>query len=94
MQNQDNAVSRRLSDPDFQAKLVTRCIGLAMGCVALVGVSLVHDAYVWMNPPQPKYFRIDGRTPPQPLVALDSPIVDDEGDENQFVGGLLVNYSF
>jgi MipA family protein len=26
--------------------------------------------------------------------ASDSPIVDDEGDENQFVGGLLVNYSF
>jgi outer membrane scaffolding protein for murein synthesis (MipA/OmpV family) len=26
--------------------------------------------------------------------ASDSPIVDDEGDENQFLGGLLVNYSF
>ena len=26
--------------------------------------------------------------------AADSPIVDDEGDENQFLGGLLVNYSF
>ena len=26
--------------------------------------------------------------------ASDSPIVDDEGDENQLVGGLLVNYSF
>lgn len=26
--------------------------------------------------------------------AADSPIVDDEGDENQFLVGLLVNYSF
>lgn len=26
--------------------------------------------------------------------ASDSPIVDDEGDENQLLGGLLVNYSF
>jgi MipA family protein len=26
--------------------------------------------------------------------ASDSPIVDDEGDENQFLAGLLVNYSF
>ena len=26
--------------------------------------------------------------------AADSPIVDDEGDENQFLAGLLVNYSF
>lgn len=93
MQNQDNAVSRRLSDPDFQAKLVTRCIGLAMGCVALVGVSLVHDAYVWMNPPQPKYFRIDGRTPPQPLVALDSPIVDDTELLQWTVKAVLAPYS-
>ena len=26
--------------------------------------------------------------------AADSPIVDDEGDENQFLAGVLVNYSF
>jgi outer membrane protein len=26
--------------------------------------------------------------------ASDSPIVDDQGDENQFLGGLLVNYTF
>ena len=26
--------------------------------------------------------------------AADSPIVDDEGNENQFLAGLLVNYSF
>ena len=26
--------------------------------------------------------------------AEDSPVVDDEGDENQFFGGVLVKYSF
>ena len=26
--------------------------------------------------------------------AADSPVVDDEGDENQFFGGLTINYTF
>ena len=77
MQNQANAVSRRMSDPDFQASLVRRCLALSLGMMALLGASLLHDVYVWMNPPQARFFRFDGRTPPQPLVALTSPIVDD-----------------
>ncbi len=77
MQNQDSAVSRRLSDPDFQASLVRRCIAMTLGMMALLGVSLLHDAYVWTHPPQSRFFRFDGRTPPLPLVALTSPIVDD-----------------
>ena len=77
MPNQANAVSRRLSDPDFQARLVNLCLLLTLGMMALLGMSLAHDAYVWLNPPQPKFFRFDGRNPPQPLVALTSPIVDD-----------------
>ena len=77
MPNQANAVTRRLSDPDFQASLVNRLILLTLGMMALLGVSLAHDAYVWLNPPKPSFFRFDGRNPPQPLVALDSPIVDD-----------------
>ena len=77
MPNQANAVMRRLSDPDFQAWLVTRLILLTLAMMALLGMSLAHDAFVWMNPPKPSFFRFDGRNPPQPLVALDSPIVDD-----------------
>lgn len=77
MPNQANAVTRRLSDPDFQGSLVNRLILLTLGMMALLGVSLAHDAYAWLNPPKPSFFRFDGRNPPQPLVALDSPIVDD-----------------
>jgi intracellular multiplication protein IcmL len=44
---------------------------------ALLAVSLIHDAYVWMNPIEPRYFFVDGKNPPRPAVALDSPIVDD-----------------
>ena len=93
MQNQSAAVSRRLSDPDFQARLVSQCLGLTMCMAVLLGVSLTHDAYVWMNPPEGKFFRIDGRTPPQPLVALSSPIVDDTELLQWSVKAVLAPYS-
>jgi intracellular multiplication protein IcmL len=93
MQNQPAAVSRRLSDPDFQASLVNRCIGLAICMAVLLGMSLTHDAYVWMNPPQGTFFRIDGRTPPQPLVPLSSPIVDDTELLQWSVKAVLAPYS-
>jgi len=93
MPNQANAVTRRLSDPDFQASLVNRCILLTLGMMALLGVSLVHDAYVWLHPPQSKFFRFDGRNPPQPLVALSSPIVDDTELLQWAVKAVLAVYS-
>ena len=77
MTNHDAAVTRRLSDPDFQAALVNRCLALTLGIAALLGVSLIHDAYVWLNPVEPRYFFVDGKNPPRPVVALDSPIVSD-----------------
>jgi intracellular multiplication protein IcmL len=77
MRNQKAAVAQRLSDPDFQGKLVTRCIGLTMAMSAVVAVSLIHDAYQWTHPVPPRYFFVDGKHAPRPAVALDSPIVDD-----------------
>ena len=77
MRNHHAAVTRRLSDPEFQSALVTRCLALTLGMGALLAVSLIHDAYVWMNPVEPRYFFVDGKNPPRPAVALDSPIVDD-----------------
>ena len=77
MRNHHAAVTRRLSDPDFQGALVTRCLALTPGMGALLAISLIHDAYVWMNPIKPRYFFVDGKNPPRPAVALDSPIVDD-----------------
>jgi intracellular multiplication protein IcmL len=77
MRNHRAAVTRRLSDPDFQAELVRKCLALTVGMGALMMVSLAHDAFVWMNPVEPRYFFVDGKNPPRPVVALDSPIVDD-----------------
>jgi intracellular multiplication protein IcmL len=77
MQNQAAAVSRRLSDPDFQGWIVRNSILLVVILLALLTVFVVHDAYVWTHPEPPKYFFVDGRKPPTPAVALDSPIIDD-----------------
>ena len=78
MQNQSAAVSRRLSDPDFQGSVVRLCL-LAVAAMAVAEVAHVaHDAYVWTHPPRPTYFRYDGKSTPQPLVGLDSPVMDDD----------------
>jgi len=94
MQNSATAVRRRISDPDFQGSLVRWCMGLTSTMAVLLGLSLLHDAWVWANPPLPKFFRIDGRNPPLPIVALDSPIVDDVQLLQWTVHAILSTYSF
>lgn len=76
MQNEHAAITRRLSDPDFQASLVSKCIALAIGSSVLLTAFVVHDVYVWTHPPTPKYFVIDGRQT-RAVTALDSPVIDD-----------------
>lgn len=76
MQNEHAAINRRLSDPDFQASLLSRSIGLALGLSLLTTVFIAHDVYLWTHPPTPKYFVIDGRKTRE-VTALDTPIVDD-----------------
>ena len=77
MKNVHAAVSRRLSDPDFQGTLVTKCLGLTLGLAALLAVSLIHDACVWMNPVKPVYFISDGKGFTRPLTPVDSPVIGD-----------------
>jgi intracellular multiplication protein IcmL len=93
MKNQHAAVARRLSDPDFQAGLVNKCLGLTLAMGALLGVSLLHDVYVWMNPVEPRYFFVDGKNPPHPMVALDSPIVGDTELLEWSVKAILAPYN-
>jgi intracellular multiplication protein IcmL len=77
MMNQSAAISRRLEDPDYLGRLLGRSLALNIGMALLVAVMATHAAYVWLNPPKPQYFFVDGKNPPRPAVALDSPIVDD-----------------
>lgn len=93
MKNQHAAVTRRLSDPDFQAGLVNRCLGLTLFMGTLLGVSLLHDAYVWVNPIEPRYFFVDGKNPPHPVVALDNPIIGDTELLEWSVRAILAPYN-
>ena len=77
MANQSAAITRRLSDPDFQGQLVSRCLLLTSVMAGLLAVSLVHDAWMWVHPPQPKFYIVDGRGPPREVRGLDSPVLDD-----------------
>jgi intracellular multiplication protein IcmL len=77
MQNQQAAIMRKLSDPDFQASLVTKSLALVMGMAAVVVAFIVHDIYLWSHPPTPKYFIVDGKNPPRAVTPVDSPVVDD-----------------
>jgi len=93
MQNSATAIQRRISDPDFQASLVKWCLGMTAAMATLLVVSLAHDVWVWAHPPAPKYFFVDGRNPPRPAVALDSPIVDDVQLLEWTVHAVLAAYS-
>ena len=77
MRNANAAITRRLSDPDFQGSLVNKCLGLTLAMGALLAASLVHDAYVWLNPVKPIYFISDGKGFTRPMAPVDSPIIDD-----------------
>ena len=93
MQNQSAAVTRRLSDPDYQAHLVGLSLLLNIVLAIVIGAFVVHATYVWMNPPKPKFFRIDGKTAPAPIAALDSPIVDDDELLQWTVKAVLAAYN-
>jgi intracellular multiplication protein IcmL len=93
MRNQAAAVSRRLSDPDFQGALVNRCILLTLGMGAVLCVSLLYDAWTWTHPVPPRYFFTDGKHAPRPVVGLDSPIVDDTQLLDWTVQAILAPYN-
>lgn len=93
MRNQKAAVAQRLSDPDFQGKLVNRCLGLTVLMAGLLSMSLIHDAYEWTHPVAPRYFFTDGKHAPRPVVALDGPIVDDTELLDWTVKAVLAPYN-
>ncbi len=93
MRNQKAAVAQRLSDPDFQGKLVSRCLALTMAMTGVIVVSVVHDAWQWTHPVAPRYFFVDGKHAPRPVVAMDSPIVDDPELLDWAVKAVLAPYN-
>ena len=93
MQNARAAVSNRLSDPEFQGRLVNR---LTMLCIAMAAVTVAALAYsYWLQtrPSETRYFLVDGRNPPRPIRALESPVVDDTQLLEWTVRAVLATYS-
>jgi len=93
MQNQHAALMRKLSDPDFQASLVNRSLGLVTFLSVALSAFVIHDAWIWTHQPTPKYFIVDGRNPPRAVTALDSPIVSDAELLNWTVRAVLAPYN-
>ncbi len=77
MQNQRAALTRRLSDPDFQSWMVTNSLITTLVMAIVVSIFAAHDVYVWAHPTKPVYFFVDANHPPVPVTPLDSPIVSD-----------------
>ncbi|WPP02820.1 DotI/IcmL/TraM family protein [Methylocella tundrae] len=84
---------RKLSDPDFQASLVNRSLGLVTGLSVLLGAFVIHDAWIWTHPPTPKYFIVDGKSAPRAMTAVDSPIVNDAELLDWTVKAVLAPYN-
>ena len=93
MQNQNAAIMRKLSDPDFQASLVNRSLGLVTGLSVLLGAFVIHDAWIWTHPPLPKYFIVDGKSAPRAMTAVDSPVVNDAELLDWTVKAVLAPYN-
>ena len=75
------------------ALLMYRSIALNIGLSILSGLLVLHDLYEWTHPPAPKYFFVDGKNPPKPVRALDSPVVDDAELLDWTVKAVLAPYN-
>ncbi|AOX18426.1 DotI/IcmL/TraM family protein [Kozakia baliensis] len=75
MKLRSSATIRRMTDPEFQGVIVERSLLVCIVQSVLLAIFVLHDAVVWIHPPQPKYFWIDGQNAPRPAMPLDSPIV-------------------
>ncbi|GBQ27951.1 DotI/IcmL protein [Acetobacter estunensis NRIC 0472] len=70
-----DSLTRRLSDPDFQGKVVERSLwlNLVQGGVNVLAIGLLLHA--WATRPAPRYFFVDGVGSPRPAIALDTPVL-------------------
>lgn len=93
MSNRPQAVSRKLSDPDFMQALARRSFMIqAVMAVAIVG--LVADR-IWIghHPPQPQFFYTDGHGTPYEVTPLDVPVMSDAEVLTWAVQSIVAAYS-
>ena len=93
MSNRPQAVSRKLSDPDFMQALARRSFVIqAVMAVAIVG--LVADR-IWIghHPRQPLFFYTDGHGTPYEVTPLDVPVMSDAEVLTWTVQSIVAAYS-
>jgi intracellular multiplication protein IcmL len=93
MRNQQAAIARRISDPDFAGSLVNRVLTALMVSLALNIAFVIHDSWVWSHPVQPKYFSVDELSNPIPIQPLDGPVMGDTDLLNWTVSAILAPYN-
>lgn len=77
MNNHPQAVSRKLSDPDFMQSLSRRSF-MIQAVMAVIIAGLVADR-IWIahHPPQPRFFYTDGKGTPYEITPLDAPVMSE-----------------
>lgn len=93
MRNQQAAIARRISDPDFAGSLVNRVLTALLVSLALNIAFAIHDTWVWSHPVQPKYFSVDELNNPIPIQPLDGPVMGDTDLLNWTVSAILAPYN-
>ena len=82
----------RLSDPDFQASVVSRRIASVIATAVLVAAWGAHDAWVAAHPPGNEYFESDPAVALAPVVPLDKANMDEDDLLQWTVSSVLAAY--
>lgn len=93
MNNHPQAVSRKLSDPDFMQSLTRRSF-MIQTVMAVVISGLVGDR-IWIahHPPQPQFFYTDGKGTPYEIKSLSVPVMSDADVLTWTVQSIVAAYS-
>lgn len=93
MNNHPQAVSRKLSDPDFMQSLTRRSF-MIQTVMAVVIAGLVADR-IWIghHPPAPGFFYTDGKGTPYKIQPLDAPVMSEADLLTWTVGSIVAAYS-
>jgi intracellular multiplication protein IcmL len=93
MRNQQAAVARRITDPDFAGSLVNRVLTALMISMGLNIAFAIHDSWIWTHPEPSKYFSVDELNNPIPIQPLSGPVMGDTDLLNWTVSAILAPYN-
>ena len=93
MQNQSEAVARKLADPDYLMRLVRGAISVAITLSIAVSILAGFDIYREAHPTPDHYFYTDGRGTPYEIHPLDGPVMSDAKLKQWAVESVIAAFS-